>query len=552
MRFFTTIRIFVLVIISTGVASAQQSVAIGDTQTKTNAILYLKGNGTQGLIIPIVTSNGAFGEEGMMVFNTTDNILYYHNGNTWVPASTPQQNITLTAGQNITITGSFPNFTISAPNIVSSVGLAMPTMFSVSGSPVTSTGTLTATLATQAAGTVFAGPAAATGAPTFRALVASDIPNHDASKITTGTLGVARGGTGLTASPTNGQVLIGNGAGYALSTITAGSGINVTNGAGTISISAVGGFTNPMTATGDMIYGGVSGAPTRLAGATGFLKSTGAVAPAWSSVNLASTDVTGTLPLTNGGTGATTATAARTNLGLGTLATLSTITNTEVSATAAIAGSKINPNFGAQNILTTGSLGLNNATPAYPVDITTGVGGYGLNHTDGTVILSTYTGSGGPYGGAIGTQSDHPFFIYTNNGGARLTVMNNTGDVGIGTSAPTSKLEINGFTKLGSELLSGSDYAPAIKVRKMVMTSAATQGACVNAPLTVPSTKIISVHAIMEYSPGNFIPEGYRFNDGFEFNWVINPSTSMQLCNVTANSFSILSKPVVITITYEQ
>jgi hypothetical protein len=531
---------------------AQQSVAIGDTQTKVNAVLYLKGNGTQGLIIPIVSTNGAFGEEGMMVFNTTDNILYYHNGNTWVPASTPQQNVTLTAGQNISITGAFPNFTISAPSLVSSVGLTLPPIFNVTGSPVTSTGTLTATLATQTAGTVFAAPAAATGAPTFRSLTATDIPNLDASKLTTGALGVARGGTGVTAAPGNGQVLIGNGTGYALSTITAGTGINVTNGAGTISISATGGFTNPMTAPGDIIVGGAAGAPTRLGGTAGFLRSTGAAAPAWSAVNLASTDVTGTLPLTAGGTGATTATLARTNLGLGTLSTLNTITNAEVSATAAIAGTKINPVFGAQNILTTGFLGLNNATPAYPVDITTGVNGYGLNHTDGTVVLSTYTGSGGPYGGAIGTQSDHPFFIYTNNGGARLTVLNGTGDVGIGTFTPTSKLEVNGFTKLGSEVLSGTDYAPAIKVRKIVMTSPASQGGCVSTTLTVPASQIISVHAIMEYNTDNFIPEGYRFNDGFEFNWVINPSSSIQLCNVAGNSSAILSKPVIITITYEQ
>ncbi len=532
-------------------ALGQQSVAIGDTQTKANAVLYLKGNGTQGLIIPIVTSNGAFGEEGMMVFNTTDNILYYHNGGTWVPASTPQQNVTLTPGQNITITGTFPNFTISAPNVVSSVGLTMPSMFNVTGSPVTSTGTLTATLASQTAGSARAAPPAAAGAPTFRSLAATDIPNLDAAKLTTGTLGVSRGGTGVATAPANGQMLIGNGTGFALSTITAGSGINVTNGAGTISISATGGFINPMTATGDIIYGGAAGAATRLGGAAGFLKSTGATPPAWSAINLASTDVTGTLALTSGGTGATTVAAARTNLGLGTLSTLNTITNTEVSATAAIAGSKISPVF-TQNVTTTGFVGVNTATPSYPVDILTGVNGYGLNHTDGTVEMSTYTGNGGVYGGAIGTQSDHPFFIYTNNGGARVTVMNGTGDVGIGTTAPTSKLDINGFTKLGNELVSASDYTPAIKVRKIMMTSAATQGLCVNAPLTVPASQIISVHAIMEYAPDVFIPEGYRFNDGFEFNWVINPSTNIQLCNVTGNSASILSKPVIVYVTYEQ
>ena len=50
---------------------------------------------------------------------------------------------------------------------------------------------------------VFAGPSSGTSAaaPSFRALAAADIPNLAASKITSGTLAVARGGTGLTSSP---------------------------------------------------------------------------------------------------------------------------------------------------------------------------------------------------------------------------------------------------------------------------------------------------------------------------------------------------------------
>lgn len=51
-------------------------------------------------------------------------------------------------------------------------------------------------------------------------------------------LAVSRGGTGLTATPTNGQLLIGNGSGYTQATLTAGSGISVSNGAGTVTISA--------------------------------------------------------------------------------------------------------------------------------------------------------------------------------------------------------------------------------------------------------------------------------------------------------------------------
>ena len=67
---------------------------------------------------------------------------------------------------------------------VTSVGLSLPNLFTVTGSPVTASGTLTATLATQAANRVFAGPTTgADAAPTFRALVAEDIPALTAAKI---------------------------------------------------------------------------------------------------------------------------------------------------------------------------------------------------------------------------------------------------------------------------------------------------------------------------------------------------------------------------------
>lgn len=69
---------------------------------------------------------------------------------------------------------------------VTSVGLSLPNIFTVSNSPVTSSGTLTATLATQQANYVFAGPTTGANAgPTFRALVAGDIPDLSATYLTT-------------------------------------------------------------------------------------------------------------------------------------------------------------------------------------------------------------------------------------------------------------------------------------------------------------------------------------------------------------------------------
>jgi hypothetical protein len=63
---------------------------------------------------------------------------------------------------------------------VTSVGLLVPgILFSVSGSPVTTSGSFSFVLLTQNANKVFAGPTTGVDAtPTFRALVAADLPSH--------------------------------------------------------------------------------------------------------------------------------------------------------------------------------------------------------------------------------------------------------------------------------------------------------------------------------------------------------------------------------------
>ena len=50
----------------------------------------------------------------------------------------------------------------------------------------------------------------------------------------------ANGGTGVSATPTNGQLLIGNAVGYTLNTLTPGAGISITNGAGSITLANAG------------------------------------------------------------------------------------------------------------------------------------------------------------------------------------------------------------------------------------------------------------------------------------------------------------------------
>lgn len=49
-------------------------------------------------------------------------------------------------------------------------------------------------------------------------------------------VGVGKGGLGITTTPTNGQIPIGNGTNYVAAAITAGSGISVVNGAGSITV----------------------------------------------------------------------------------------------------------------------------------------------------------------------------------------------------------------------------------------------------------------------------------------------------------------------------
>jgi hypothetical protein len=96
---------------------------------------------------------------GQEYYDTALAHLYVWNGSAWEQAS------------GVTATG--------GGGTVTSVGLSLPGIFTVTGSPVTAAGTLTATLASEAANTVLAGPTGAAGVPTFRTLVAADVPRLD-------------------------------------------------------------------------------------------------------------------------------------------------------------------------------------------------------------------------------------------------------------------------------------------------------------------------------------------------------------------------------------
>ena len=78
--------------------------------------------------------------------------------------------------------------------------------------------TVTADASSRAANTVYAAPNGSAGTATFRSLVAADIPSLDTSKLTSGTLGYARGGTGISAPGATAGNLRWSGSAYAIDT----------------------------------------------------------------------------------------------------------------------------------------------------------------------------------------------------------------------------------------------------------------------------------------------------------------------------------------------
>lgn len=148
---------------------------------------------------------------------SSNQFLYYDNGY-W-------KNTSLKTINNNSIIGS-GNITISSGGggSVTSVALSVPTGLSVSGSPITSSGTITISFASgysiptdtkqgqwdtaytlltgsQAKNKVFASPANASGAPSFRALVFDDIPDLSSKYVTLDTTQTISGAKTFSTNP---------------------------------------------------------------------------------------------------------------------------------------------------------------------------------------------------------------------------------------------------------------------------------------------------------------------------------------------------------------
>ena len=209
----------------------------------------------------------------------------------------------------------------------------------------------------------------------------------------TGTLGITNGGTGLTSTPTNGQIDIGNGTGFTRTTITAGTGISVTNGAGSITIAVNG--------TGE-----VTSFQTSLSGLTPSTATGGAVTLA------------GTLGAASGGTGATSLTGYVYGNGTGVMTASTTIPTSALFGTISngqLANSSITINGTPTNL--GGSISVGTVTS---ITAGTGLSG-GTITTTGTIALANTTVTAGSYTSANITVNAQGQITAASNGSSGVT-----------------------------------------------------------------------------------------------------------------------------------
>ena len=261
----------------------------------------------------------------------------------------------------------------------------------------------------------------------------------------TGTLAIANGGTGLTTTPANGVLDIGNGTGFTRTTLTAGAGITIANASGSITVAGSGvssvSGTSPVLSSGgttpaislDIAYGDtqnpyatktanyVLAAPNGSNGAPSFRAILVADIPTLNqNTTGTAANVTGTVAVVNGGTGATTASAARTNL-----SAAASGANNDITSVALTAGT----------ISTTPTSSTDIVNKSYADSISTGINFHAACNYATTVALSAaYTYNNGTSGvgatitaNAVGTLTLDGYTFTSGDVGKRILVKNETG-----------------------------------------------------------------------------------------------------------------------------
>ena len=160
------------------------STVVNSSLTSVGTITSGVWNGTT-----IAIANGGTGQTSTSAaFNAlapttlTGGLIYGNGTNTY-------SNLPIgTSSQILTVVGGLPSWQNSATSgTVTSVALALPgSVFAISGSPVTSTGTLTGSFTNQNPNTFFSGPSSGgANLPTFRLITPTDVPTLNQN--TTGT-----------------------------------------------------------------------------------------------------------------------------------------------------------------------------------------------------------------------------------------------------------------------------------------------------------------------------------------------------------------------------
>ena len=136
----------------------------------------------------------------------------------------------------------------------------------------------------------------------------------------------------------------------------------------------------------------------------------------------------------------------------------------------------------------------------------------------------------------------------TNTSATPELVLHTNGNMGLGVTTASTKLEVNGFTKLGTD-------APAIKIKKLIVQTASTDSEpdnIVYVPHGLNGSKILGVQILVEYAPNQYVPHAFTNNPSYEFHFLVNNTNDIELKVKPGNSSSILNKTAKILITYEE